>query len=95
MILDLIGGVAVLGYIVANLVGLAFDRQGATLHDVNLAVRSFMVAALAAFVAAITALMRVDANGWVPLWFAGFFLTGAVVAVTKTVARADRMETAQ
>lgn len=92
MILDLIGGVAVLAYMVFLLVGIYRDKQATTLRHMDRAVAAFMLSALAAFIAAATALMRVGERGWLPLGLALFFLFGAVVVVSLAVKRADRME---
>jgi peptidoglycan/LPS O-acetylase OafA/YrhL len=95
VILDLIGGTAVIAYMVYLLIGIRRDKRATSLPDMDRAIAAFMLAALAAFISAATALMRVDEHGWGPVGFAGFFLVGSVVIVCLAVGRADRMEDAR
>lgn len=79
------------------LVGAALylSRKGARLRQFEWAVYLFMLAALMQFISAFCDLILVDVEGLAQLGASVLGLIGAVVLITLTVHRADRMEAAR
>lgn len=92
MSLDVLGLLADLAYMALMGVGVYRIRPSASLPDLERAVRLFMAAALAQFVSAITDLLEVAEDGWLPVVLSAFYLAAAAVTIHLTVRRADRKE---